>query len=124
MSAPRPAPLTAAALPPGSTLGILGGGQLGRMIALAAANLGYQSHIFGPEADPPAGQVAARTTIAAYEDEAALAAFADSVDAITYEFENVPAATTRRAPRPRPSAPSTAAPTSMPPSRRLASPPS
>ena len=93
MSAPRPAALTAAALPPGSTLGILGGGQLGRMIALAAANLGYQSHIFGPEADPPAGQVAARTTIAAYEDEAALAAFAESVDAITYEFENVPAAT-------------------------------
>lgn len=93
MSGPKAAPLTAAALPPGSTLGILGGGQLGRMIALAAANLGYQSHIFGPEADPPAGQVAARTTIAAYEDEAALAAFADSVDTITYEFENVPAAT-------------------------------
>lgn len=90
---PRPAPLTPAALPPGSTLGILGGGQLGRMIAIAAANLGYRCHIYGPEADPPAGLVAAATTIAAYEDEVALAAFADAVDAITYEFENVPAAT-------------------------------
>ncbi|WP_243404029.1 5-(carboxyamino)imidazole ribonucleotide synthase [Zavarzinia aquatilis] len=92
-TSPKPAPLTAAALPPGATLGILGGGQLGRMIAIAAANLGYRCHIFGPEADPPAGLVAAATTIAAYEDEAALAAFADAVDAITYEFENVPAAT-------------------------------
>ncbi|PWR22282.1 5-(carboxyamino)imidazole ribonucleotide synthase [Zavarzinia compransoris] len=93
MSAPRPAPLTGALLPPGSTLGILGGGQLGRMIALAAANLGYRSHIYGPDADPPAGQVAAAATIAAYDDEAALAAFAAAVDAVTYEFENVPAAT-------------------------------
>ncbi|MDD3445636.1 MAG: 5-(carboxyamino)imidazole ribonucleotide synthase [Zavarzinia sp.] len=92
-AAPKPAPLTEAALPPGSTLGILGGGQLGRMIALAAAALGYRCHIFGPEADPPAGLVAAAATIAPYEDEVALAAFADSVDAITYEFENVPAAT-------------------------------
>lgn len=90
---PMPAPLTDAALPPGSTLGILGGGQLGRMIALAAAELGYRCHIFGPEADPPAGLVAAACTIASYEDEAALAAFADAVDAITYEFENVPART-------------------------------
>ena len=91
--APRAAPLTDAALPPGSTLGILGGGQLGRMIAIAAANLGYRCHIYGPDLDPPAGLVAAATTVALYEDEAALAVFAESVDAITYEFENVPAAT-------------------------------
>ncbi|MFA5119796.1 5-(carboxyamino)imidazole ribonucleotide synthase [Zavarzinia sp.] len=92
-AAPKPVALSPDALPPGATLGILGGGQLGRMIAIAAANLGYRCHIYGPEADPPAGQVAAATTIAAYEDEAALARFAAAVDAVTYEFENVPAAT-------------------------------
>ncbi len=92
-TAPKPVTLSPDALPPGSTLGILGGGQLGRMIAIAAANLGYSCHVYGPEADPPAGQVAAATTIAPYEDEAALALFAAAVDAVTYEFENVPAAT-------------------------------
>ena len=79
------------ALPPGSRIGILGGGQLGRMLALAAAPLGFRCHIFGPEAEPPAGQVAERVTIAGYEDEAALDAFARAVDVVTLEFENVPA---------------------------------
>lgn len=80
-------------LPPGSTIGILGGGQLGRMSALAAAALGYRCHVFAPEADSPAMQVAATRTVAAYEDHAALAAFAGAVDVVTFEFENVPAAT-------------------------------
>lgn len=78
---------------PGSTIGILGGGQLGRMIALAAANLGYRCHIFCPEIDGPASHVAAQVTNANFDDEAALTAFAQSVDIVTYEFENVPAAT-------------------------------
>jgi 5-(carboxyamino)imidazole ribonucleotide synthase len=71
-------------------LGILGGGQLGRMTALAAAKLGYRAHIYAPEAESPAGDVAWRSTQADYEDEAALTAFAASVDAVTVEFENVP----------------------------------
>ncbi len=77
-------------LPPGSIIGILGGGQLGRMTALAAAPLGYRCHIFTPETDSPGSQVTDLTTVAAYDDEAALSAFADSVDVITYEFENIP----------------------------------
>ena len=81
------------ALPPGSTIGILGGGQLGRMLALAAARLGLKTHIFAPEPDSPAFDVAAARTIAAYDDEHALAAFAGMVDVATYEFENVPAST-------------------------------
>jgi 5-(carboxyamino)imidazole ribonucleotide synthase len=76
---------------PGATIGILGGGQLGRMLALAAARLGLKTHIFAPEADCPAFQVAACHTIAAYENLEALAAFAAHVAVITYEFENVPA---------------------------------
>ena len=80
-----------AALPPGSVIGILGGGQLGRMIALAAARLGYRCHVYCPEGDAPAAEVAARATRAGYDDEAALAAFARAVDAVTLEFENVPA---------------------------------
>ena len=80
-------------LAPGAVLGILGGGQLARMIALAAADLGIASHIFAPETENPAFDVAAARTIAAYEDEAALARFAEAVDVVTYEFENVPAAT-------------------------------
>lgn len=79
-------------LAPGSTIGILGGGQLGRMLALAAAELGFDVHIFAPETDSPAARVAAHKTIASYDDRAALAAFAKSVDVVTYEFENVPAA--------------------------------
>jgi 5-(carboxyamino)imidazole ribonucleotide synthase len=77
-------------LAPGATIGILGGGQLGRMTALAAAPLGYRCHVFAPEADSPASQVTDLTTVAAYDDEAALAAFADAVDVVTYEFENIP----------------------------------
>ncbi len=76
-------------LPPGSTIGILGGGQLGRMLAVAASRLGYRSHIYEPAA-APAGDVAYAVTNAPYEDAAALRAFAESVDVITYEFENVP----------------------------------
>lgn len=82
-------------LAPGSTIGIVGGGQLGRMAALAAARLGYCCHIFCPEADAPASQVSARTTLAPYEDEAALAAFAAAVDVVTFEFENIPAGSVR-----------------------------
>jgi 5-(carboxyamino)imidazole ribonucleotide synthase len=74
-------------------IGILGGGQLGRMLALAAAQMGHRTHIFCPEADNPASQVSAAATFADYGDEKALAAFAKSVDVVTYEFENVPAAT-------------------------------
>ena len=81
------------ALPPGSTIGVLGGGQLGRMIALAAAPLGLRTHIYAHHADEPAAQVAAAVTTGEWTDEAALARFADAVDVVTYEFENVPAAT-------------------------------
>ncbi len=77
-------------LPPGAVIGILGGGQLGRMTAMAAARLGYHCHIFCPEADAPAAEVARSATVAAYEDLAALDAFADRVDVVTLEFENVP----------------------------------
>ena len=84
-----------AIIAPGATIGILGGGQLGRMLALAAARLGLKCHIFEPEADSPAFEVSGQHTIAAYENEAALAAFARAVDVITYEFENVPAASAR-----------------------------
>ena len=82
-------------LPIGSTIGILGGGQLGRMTALAAATLGYKCHIYDPQAGGPASQVAA-VTVADWDDAAALAAFAESVDVVTYEFENVPVATVER----------------------------
>ena len=75
---------------PGATIGILGGGQLGRMLALAAANMGYRCHIFAPEVDPPAADVAARFTQADYADKAALARFAAEIDIATFEFENVP----------------------------------
>lgn len=77
-------------LPFGSTIGILGGGQLGRMLSVAAARLGYKTHIFEPAAHPPAAHVADRVTTAPYEDLEALHAFAASVDIVTYEFENVP----------------------------------
>lgn len=77
-------------LPQGAIIGILGGGQLGRMLSVAAARLGFRTHIFEPGANPPAGDVAHAVTTAPYEDEAALRAFGSSVDVITYEFENVP----------------------------------
>ncbi len=84
---------TERALKPGAVIGILGGGQLGRMLALAAARLGLKCHIYCPDPASPAFDVAAARTIAAYDDEAALAAFAAAVDVVTYEFENVPGAT-------------------------------
>jgi 5-(carboxyamino)imidazole ribonucleotide synthase len=80
-------------LPPGSTIGILGGGQLGRMLALAAAPLGLKVHVYAPEADSPAFEVAGRHTVGRYDDADALAAFAGAVDVVTTEFENVPSAT-------------------------------
>ncbi len=78
-------------LPTGSVIGILGGGQLGRMLSVAASRLGFKTHIFEPGANPPAGDVAAFITTADYTDLAALKAFRDSVDVVTYEFENIPA---------------------------------
>ena len=68
---------------PGGTIGILGGGQLGRMLAMAAAELGYRCHVFEPEADPPAGDVCARLTTAYYTDDIALASFARDVDVVS-----------------------------------------
>ncbi len=84
--------MTPEPLPPNSTIGIIGGGQLGRMSAMAAARLGYRCHILTPEADSPAGQVSAAVTIGGFDDPAALRAFAEAVDVITFEFENVSAA--------------------------------
>lgn len=80
-------------LPPGSRIGILGGGQLARMLALAAARLGLECHIYAPEPDSPAFAVAAARSVARYDDFTALAAFASQVDIVTYEFENVPGKT-------------------------------
>ncbi len=73
----------------GSTIGILGGGQLGRMLALAAAQLGYRVHVYAPEASGPATEVAAAWTQAAYDDVAGLDHFSSVVDVVTYEFENI-----------------------------------
>ena len=78
------------ALAPGATIGILGGGQLGRMLSVAASRLGYRSHVYEP-GDAPAADVAHALTRASYEDMAALRAFAEAVDVVTFEFENVPA---------------------------------
>lgn len=80
------------ALPAGSTIGILGGGQLGRMIAMAAAQLGYRCHIYAPESDSVAAEVSASFTSADWHDVDALKAFARGCDVVTYEFENVPVA--------------------------------
>lgn len=79
-------------LPSASTIGILGGGQLGRMLAVAAARFGYRVHIYAPEASGPARDVSGDWTQGRWDDAAALARFAASVDLVTYEFENVPAA--------------------------------
>jgi len=76
----------------GKSIGILGGGQLGRMLSIAASRLGYRCHIYEPAADCPAADVAHRVTCASYSDAAALAGFAASVDVVTYEFENIPTA--------------------------------
>ncbi|WP_204251041.1 5-(carboxyamino)imidazole ribonucleotide synthase [Elioraea rosea] len=77
-------------LRPGATIGMMGGGQLGRMAAVAAARLGYRVHVFTPEADSPAAQVSAAATVAEWSDSEALGRFAASVDVVTFEFENVP----------------------------------
>ena len=79
-------------LPPGSTIGIVGGGQLGRMMAQAAARLGYRCHVYDPHAHPCAAEVAGAFTRAAFDDQAALGAFAAKCDVVTYEFENLPVA--------------------------------
>ena len=80
-------------LSPGATIGILGAGQLGRMLAIAALKVGLRTHIFAPEAAAPAYDAAAARTVAAFDDEAALARFAEAVDVVTFEFENVPTST-------------------------------
>jgi 5-(carboxyamino)imidazole ribonucleotide synthase len=77
-------------IPPGETIGIVGGGQLGRMLALAAAQLGYRCHVYAPEADSIAADVCAEFTNAGWDDRDALAAFAARCAVVTYEFENVP----------------------------------
>jgi len=79
-------------VPPGSVIGIVGGGQLGRMLALAAAQLGYRCHVYAPDTEGPAAAVAWRFSEGAFEDEAALGRFANEVDVVTYEFENIPVA--------------------------------
>ena len=98
--------MTREALAPGAVIGILGGGQLGRMIAQAAAELGFFVHIYCPEQDCPAAQVSAYFTCADYTDQQALQKFAADVDAITYEFENVPQETVRFLSAQKPVAPS------------------
>ncbi|AEQ52506.1 5-(carboxyamino)imidazole ribonucleotide synthase [Pelagibacterium halotolerans] len=82
-------------LQPGGRIGILGGGQLGRMLSLAASQLGMKTHIFCPDPESPAFEVTPSKTIAGYDDVAALRAFAGDVDVVTYEFENVPLATAK-----------------------------
>src|SRR5437762_327141 len=79
---------------PGSVLGVLGSGQLGRMFAIAARRMGYRVHVLSPDYDTPTGQVADVEIRAAYDDLDAVAAFARGVSVVTFEFENVPAATT------------------------------
>jgi len=79
------------AIAPGSVIGIVGGGQLGRMTAVAAAELGYRVHVFTPETNSPTEQVCERAFIADYDDDDAIRAFGESVDVITFEFENIPA---------------------------------
>ena len=82
-----------APVPPGGTIGILGGGQLGRMLSLAAARLGLKTHIYCHDAKAPAFQVADRHTCGEFDDRVAVQTFAESCDAVTFEFENVPAST-------------------------------
>jgi 5-(carboxyamino)imidazole ribonucleotide synthase len=83
-------------LAPGATIGILGGGQLGRMTGLAAARLGFRCHVFATEPDSPAEQVCGNATVAQYCDTGALDRFAGAIDVATFEFENIPAAAVRR----------------------------
>lgn len=93
----RTQPSSFSTILPGATLGVFGSGQLGRMFATAAARMGYRVHVFSPEADSPAGQVADRQTVAEYDDLQAVAEFAQSVDVVTLEFENVSTAATDEA---------------------------
>ena len=78
---------------PGATIGLMGSGQLGRMFAIAARRMGYRVHVFSPEKDTPAGQLADREVMGAYEDESAVRTFAKELDLLTFEFENIPRAT-------------------------------
>jgi 5-(carboxyamino)imidazole ribonucleotide synthase len=82
-------------LAPGATIGVLGGGQLGRMTALAAARLGYRCHVFADEPDSPTAQVCGAATVAEFSDREALERFAGAVDIATFEFENIPAGAVR-----------------------------
>jgi 5-(carboxyamino)imidazole ribonucleotide synthase len=93
-------------LPAGSIIGIIGGGQLGRMLAMAAAKLGYRTIILEPQADCPAAQVANRQIVAAYDDPAALSELAAACSVVTYEFENVPVAAAESLSAARPVRPS------------------
>src|SRR5688572_25516605 len=79
---------------PGSIVGVLGSGQLGRMFAIAARQMGYRVHTFSPDTDTPTGQVADAEIVAEYEDLDAVTEFARAVDVVTFEFENIPYATT------------------------------
>ncbi|MBB4003957.1 5-(carboxyamino)imidazole ribonucleotide synthase [Aurantimonas endophytica] len=89
--------MSAAPLPAGSMIGIIGGGQLGRMLAMAAARLGYRVTILDPDAGCPAAQVAGETIVASYDDTGALGRLASQCDVVTYEFENVPVEPVRAA---------------------------
>src|SRR2546423_6626761 len=102
---PTPADLRGP-LRPGSTVGILGGGQWGRMLVLAAARLGLKAHIYSDESESCAFYVAAATTRAAFDDKRALARFAGTCDVVTFEFENVPEDTVRHVAQHAPVAPS------------------
>src|SRR3546814_11962432 len=81
--------MSGAMIEPGATSGVLGGGQLGRMLRIAAAQLGYRCHIYAPEEAPPAADVSAAVTQGDYADGDALRRFAAQVDVVTYEFENI-----------------------------------
>ncbi|MHA1570723.1 MAG: 5-(carboxyamino)imidazole ribonucleotide synthase [Alphaproteobacteria bacterium] len=98
-----------AVIAPGLTIGILGGGQLGRMTALAAAALGYRCHVFCQDAQEPAAQVTAAHTLAAFDDAAAIARFCEAVDVVTLEFENLPIETVQAIERAKPMRPGAAA---------------
>jgi 5-(carboxyamino)imidazole ribonucleotide synthase len=78
---------------PGATVGVMGGGQLGRMFAIAARRMGYRVHTFSPDEDTPTGQLADREVAARYDDETAVRDFARGIDVLTFEFENIPSAT-------------------------------
>lgn len=79
--------------PPGATIGVMGGGQLGRMFAMAARRMGYRVHVFTPEENSPAAQFSDLATVAHYDDKGSVRAFAGAVDLVTFEFENIPVAT-------------------------------